>query len=209
MVFSRSGSTAGSPTIRSSIVPSIPNSPSLESIALDTFVGRRESAGLYLEEGFVAGGGMEMLALPMFPPNVPTSANRLFRLGRAALLGAERSECEGTRPVDAREGDGFEELAEVEEVDLSIACSCVSASSDAVSEMGSEAVLPLLVVRDKEAISVIFQFSFLTDAASAENGFPRSGALHGWSGYRQSLLKQGERINHQTWDTRHHHTTPN
>lgn len=73
-------------------------------MVLDRFVGRREVAGLYIEEGFVAGGGIEMLALPILPPVVPTSAKRLLRLGKVALLGAERSEREGTRPVDAREG---------------------------------------------------------------------------------------------------------
>ena len=76
----------------SSIVPSNPVSPSLGSMVLAKIVGRREFAGLYIEEGFVAGGGIEMLALPILPPIVPTSANRLFRLGKAALLEAERSE---------------------------------------------------------------------------------------------------------------------
>ena len=137
VVVSRSCSTAGSPTALSSIVPSSPMSPSLESMALGKFVGRRELAGLYIEDDFVAGGGMEMLALPILPPIVPTSAKRLFRFGRLALLGADSSECEGTRPVDASAGPGLEELGgevEVEaeaEADLSVIGSCVSASNDA------------------------------------------------------------------------------
>ena len=107
-VFSRSGSIAESPTTFSSLVPSNPVSPSRGSMVLGKFERRREPAGLYLEDGFVAGGGMEMLALPILPPTVPASANLLFRLGRAALLGVESRECEGVRPVDAREGAGTE-----------------------------------------------------------------------------------------------------
>ena len=45
-VFSRSGNTAESPNRLSSIVPSNPDSPSLGSMALAKFVGRRELAGL-------------------------------------------------------------------------------------------------------------------------------------------------------------------
>lgn len=126
VVFSRSCSTAESPTKLSSAVPSNPVSPSRGSMVLDKFVGRRELAGLYIDEGFVAGGGIEMLALPILPPTVPTSANRLFRLGTAALLGAERSECEGTRPVVAREGGGLDELAGEGGADLSVLSSCLS-----------------------------------------------------------------------------------
>lgn len=78
-----------------------------------------------------------MLALPILPPIVPASANRLFRFGAAALLGAERSECEGTRPVDASEGGGLEELAGEGEAgaSLSIIFSCGSPSRDPVTEM--------------------------------------------------------------------------
>ena len=151
-VFSRSCSTAESPPTTSSAVPSNAVSPSLESMVLGRIVGRRELAGLYKEDGFVAGGGMEMLALPILPPTVPTSANRLFRLGRAALLGAESRECEDVRPVDAREGVGLEELAEGGGADLSISCSWVSASKDPVVEKWLEASLPLLVVGDKGGI---------------------------------------------------------
>ena len=104
VVFSRSSSTAESPAMFSSVVPSNPVSPSLISMVLGRAVRRRELAGLYIEDGFVVGGGMEMLALPISPPTAPTSANRLFRLGRATLLGAESKEWEGVRPVDAREG---------------------------------------------------------------------------------------------------------
>ena len=135
VVFSRSCSTAESPTRPSSIVTSNPVSPSLGSMALDKFVGRRELAGLYIEEGFVAGGGIEMLALPILPPIVPTSANRLLRLGTTALLGLERSECEGTRPVDAREDGGLEEMAGEEGAGLSVVCSCMSPSRDAATEV--------------------------------------------------------------------------
>lgn len=92
VVFSITCSPAESPMTVSSIAPSNPVSTSLGSMVLEKFVGRRELAGLYIDEGFVAGGGIEMLALPIFPPTVPTSANRLFRLGNAAFLGAERSE---------------------------------------------------------------------------------------------------------------------
>ena len=101
VVVSRSCNMADSPIALSSVVPSIPASPSM---VLGKFVGRREFAGLYMEDVLVAGGGMDMLALPMFPPTVPTSAKRLFRLGMTALLEAESSECEGTRPVEASEG---------------------------------------------------------------------------------------------------------
>ncbi len=133
VVFSRSSRPAESPRTFSSVVPSKPVSPSLGSMALGKFVGRRELAGLYMDDGFVTGGGMEMLALPILPPIVPTSANRLFRLGRAALLGAESRECEGMRPVDAREGVGLDELAGGEaEAGFSVFCSCVSASRDPV-----------------------------------------------------------------------------
>ena len=116
VVFSRSCSIAESLKTLSSIVLSIPVSPSLESMVLSKLVGRRELAGRYIEDGFVTGGGMDMLALPIVPPTVPTSANRLFRHGMAALLGAESRECEGTRPVDASEGvGGLEELVGEEE----------------------------------------------------------------------------------------------
>lgn len=99
--------------------------------------GRRELAGLYIEEGFVAGGGIEMLALPILPPIVPTSANRLLRLGTAALLGVERSECEGTRPVDASEVGGLEGMAGEEEegTGLSVVCSSMSPSRDPATEV--------------------------------------------------------------------------
>lgn len=152
VAFSRSCSTAESPTAISSVVSSNPVSPSVESMVLGKFAGRRELFGLYTEDGFVAGGGMEMLALPILPPTVPRSANRLFRLGKAALLGAERRECEGMRPVDAREGAGLEESTEEEGADPSVLFSCVSASRDPVAEKRLEASLPLLVVRDKGAI---------------------------------------------------------
>ena len=108
-VFSRSCRAAESPTMFSSVVPSNPVSPSLKSMVLGKVVGRRELANLYIGDGFVVGGGIEMLALPILPPTEPTSANRLFRLGRAALLGAESRECEGVLPVDAREGAGLVE----------------------------------------------------------------------------------------------------
>ena len=134
VAFSRSCSTAESPPMVSSIVPSSPVSPSLESMVLGKFVGRRELAGLYTEDGFVPGGGMEMLALPILPPTVPTSANRLFRLGRAALLGAESRACEDIRPVDASGGAGLEESTEEGGADPSVFCSCVSASRDPVAE---------------------------------------------------------------------------
>ena len=91
-----------------------------------------------MEEGFVRGGGIEMLALPILPPTVPTSANRLFRLGGVALLvlGGEKSEWEGTRPVAAREGAGLEEESIGD--DLSVVCFCASSSSgDAAMEMGN------------------------------------------------------------------------
>ena len=109
VVFSRSCRTAESPAMFSSVVPSNPVSPSLKSMVLGKVVGRRELAGLYIEDGFVVGGGIEMLALPILPPTAPTSANRLFRLGRATLLGVESRECEGVRPVEAREGAGLVE----------------------------------------------------------------------------------------------------
>ena len=134
VVLSRSCNAAESPTTFSSVVPSNPVSPSLESIVLAKFVGRREVAGLYIEDCFVTGGGIEILALPILPPTVPTSANRLFRLGRAALLGAESRECEGVRPVDASEGVGLGELAGEGGAGLSVSCSCVSASRDAVAD---------------------------------------------------------------------------
>ena len=51
--------------------------------------GRREEEGRYIDDGFVAGGGMEMLALPMVAPVVPASANRLFRFGTAAFGAVE------------------------------------------------------------------------------------------------------------------------
>lgn len=152
VTFSRSCSTAESPTTFSSVVPSNPVSPSVKSMVLGKFVGRRELFGLYTEDGFVVGGGMEMLALPTLPPTVPTSANRPFRLGRAALLGEESRECEGMRPVDAREGAGLEESAKEGGADPSVFFSCVSASRDPVAEKRLEASLPLLVVRDKGAI---------------------------------------------------------
>ena len=139
-VFSRSGNTAESPSRLSSIVPSIPDSPSLRSMALAKFVGRRELAGLYIEEGFVRGGGIEMLALPILPPTVPTSANRLFRLGGVALLvlGGEKSEWEGIRPVAAREGAGLEASFGDGVAGLSVVCFCASSSSgDAEMEMGN------------------------------------------------------------------------
>ena len=113
-------------------------------MALAKFVGRRELAGLYIEEGFVRGGGIEMLALPILPPTVPTSANRLFRLGGVALLalGGEKSEWEGTRPVAAREGAGLEESIGDGDgrAGLSIVCLCASSSSssgDGEMEMGN------------------------------------------------------------------------
>ena len=134
VVFSKSCSTSASPTALSSPVPSNPASISLGSMALGRFVGRRELAGLYIDDGLVTGGGMEMLALPILPPTVPTSAKRLFRLGRAALLGAESNECEGTRPVEASEGPGLEELAPGPG-GLSVFSACVSASRDAVVDM--------------------------------------------------------------------------
>ena len=136
-VFSRSGNTAESPNRLSSIVPSNPDSPSLGSMALAKPVGRRELAGLYNEEGFVRGGGIEMLALPILPPTVPTSANRLFRLGGVALLvlGGEKSEWEGTRPVAAREGAGLEESIGDEGAGLSVVCFCALLSSGD-AEMG-------------------------------------------------------------------------
>lgn len=109
VVFSRSSSTSESPTVFSSVVPSNPVSPSLRSMVLGRVVGRRELAGLYIEDGFVVGGGIEMLALPISPPTALTSAKRLFRLGRVTLLGVESRECEGDRPVDAREGAGLVE----------------------------------------------------------------------------------------------------
>lgn len=152
VAFSRSCSIAESPTGFSSVVPSNPVSASVESMVLGKFVGRRELFGLYTEDGFVEGGGMEMLALPILPPTVPTSANRPFRLGRAALLGAESRECEGVRPVDAREGAGLVESTEEGGADPSMFFSCVSASRDPVAEKRLEASLPLLVVRDKGAI---------------------------------------------------------
>ena len=134
-VFSKSCSTAISPTIVSSVVPSNPASLSPESVVLSKFVGRREYAGLYMEEGFVTGGGMEMLALLVFPPIVPTSANRLFRLGSVALLGADSSECEGVRPVDASEGAGLDELAGPgAELGLSVVGSCDSATGYPVAD---------------------------------------------------------------------------
>ena len=85
------------------------------------------------------GGGIEMLALPILPPTVPTSANRLFRLGGAALLvlGGEKSECEGTRPVAAREGAGLEESMGDGGAGLSVVCFCASPSGDAEMEMGN------------------------------------------------------------------------
>lgn len=134
-VFSRSGKTAESPNRLSSVVPSNPDSPSLGSMALAKLVGRRELAGLYIEEGFVRGGGIEMLALPILPPTVPTSANRLFRLGGVALLvfGGKKSEWEGRRPVAAREGAGLEESIGDGDGDggagLSVVCLCASSSS--------------------------------------------------------------------------------
>ena len=152
VVFSRSSSTAESPTAFSSVVPSNPVSPSLKSMVLARVVGRRELAGLYIEDGFVVGGGIEMLALPISPPTAPTSANRLFRLGRVTLLGAESRECDGVRPVDAREGAGLVELVKRGGEELSAFSSCASVSRDPVTEKWVEASLPLLVVRDKEGI---------------------------------------------------------
>ena len=184
VAFSRSCSTAESPTRFSSIVrvPSNPVSPSVKSMVLGKFVGRRELFGLYTEVGFFTGGGMEMLALPVLPPTVPTSANRPFRLGRAALLGAESRECEGTRPVDAREGAGLEESTEEGGVDPSVLLSCVSASRDPVAEKRLEASLPLLVVRDKGAIDSHCP-TVLTNTSQCRQSVK---TLHGWSGYRES-----------------------
>lgn len=87
-----------------------------------------------MEEGFVTGGGMEMLALPVLPPFVPTSANRLFRLGSVTLLGADSSECEGVRPADASEGAGLDELVGAG-AGLSDLGSCVSAFGDPVADI--------------------------------------------------------------------------
>ena len=141
-VFSRSGNTVESPNRPSSVVPSNPDSPSLGSMAVAKFVGRRELAGLYIEEGFVRGGGIEMLALPILPPTVPTSANRLFRLGGVALLvfGGEKSEWEGTRPVAAREGAGLEESIGGGDggAGLPVDCFCASSSSTSSGDAGME-----------------------------------------------------------------------
>lgn len=80
------------PVALSSSEPSKELGPSLFSIDFCNAVGRRILEGLYIEEGFVAGGGIDMLALPMLPPIVPTSANRLFLLGTAAFWVAVSNE---------------------------------------------------------------------------------------------------------------------
>ncbi len=89
--------------------PSFGNSPSLApsvvepvSIGPELFRrldGRRAVAGRYMEEGFVAGGGMDRLALPTFPPTVPASANLLFRFDVELFGEVDNNEWDGVRPV--------------------------------------------------------------------------------------------------------------
>lgn len=54
-------------------------------------------AGRYIDEGFVAGGGMERLARTL-PPIVPASANLLFRLATVEPGELDNSVCEENRP---------------------------------------------------------------------------------------------------------------
>lgn len=61
-----------------SLEPSREDPTSFVFIVLTMFEGSREVAGRYIKEGFVAGGGIERLARPMFAPEVPGSANLLF-----------------------------------------------------------------------------------------------------------------------------------
>ena len=84
-LFCKISSAAVSLLTLPSLVLSISTSSSAVSMVLRKFEGRRAVDGLYLEDGFVAGGGIEMLALPIFPSTVPASAKRLFRLGTGAF----------------------------------------------------------------------------------------------------------------------------
>ncbi len=52
-----------------------------------------------MEVGFVAGGGMDRLALPTLPPTVPASANLLFRFDAEVFGEVDNKEWDGGRPV--------------------------------------------------------------------------------------------------------------
>lgn len=64
-------------------------------------------------DGFVVGGGMEMLALPTTPSLVSGSAERPFRLALDDTVDGESKECEVVRDL-IRGGAGTDELLETD-----------------------------------------------------------------------------------------------
>lgn len=78
-----------------SIAPSIV----LRPLSCDKADGRLASLGLYIADGFVVDGGIEMLALATSPSRVSASAERPFRLAVDETVDGESKEWEVLRDL--------------------------------------------------------------------------------------------------------------
>lgn len=111
--------------------------------------GRLEVEGLYVKGGFVAGGGIDMLALPMLVPVVPASANLLFLFAVDMEGELESNEWEGVRCFTPPNLGSFASGGVAEPSSVSEELFRALPSGLAVCEARGELALSMLVVLDK------------------------------------------------------------